>query len=115
MNLNNLAALAQRRDDFSQAEELYRRALQIKQRALGPKHADVAVTLNNLACLYRSQNMLLEAEPLFRQALEIFKATFGPGHPKLLAIHKNIHSLQVAMAADNSSVNAEAIVVSANS
>lgn len=37
---------------LTEAEPLYRRALAIQEKALGPEHADVAVSLNNLANVY---------------------------------------------------------------
>ena len=40
---------------YAQAEPLYKRALAIKEKALGPDHPDVATSLNNLAELYQAQ------------------------------------------------------------
>ena len=37
-----------------EAESLYRRALAIKEEALGTDHPDVGLTLNNLAVLYKA-------------------------------------------------------------
>lgn len=37
---------------YAEAEPLYRRALVIAEKALGPEHPDVATSLNNLATLY---------------------------------------------------------------
>jgi hypothetical protein len=64
-----------------EAEPLYRRALAIDERSLGPDHPNVATDLNNLAELLRATNRPQEAEPLSRRSLEIFlKFTRATGH-----------------------------------
>ena len=40
---------------YAEAEPLYKRALAISEKALGPEHPDVASSLNNLAMLYGSK------------------------------------------------------------
>ena len=40
---------------FLDAEPFYKRALAIREKALGPDHPDVATSLNNLAVLYNNQ------------------------------------------------------------
>ena len=49
--------------DRADAEPLYKRALAIWEKALGPEHPHVAASLNNLAELYRAQGKHTEAEP----------------------------------------------------
>ena len=53
-SLNNLAGLYDSLGDYAKAEPLYKRALAIWEKALGPDHPDVATSLNNLAALYDS-------------------------------------------------------------
>ncbi len=50
-SLNNLAVLYKAQGKYAEAEPLYKRALRIDERALGPDHPDVATDLNNLAVL----------------------------------------------------------------
>ncbi len=52
-SLNNLAALYHAQG--TEAEPLYKRALAILEKALGPGHPLVATSLNNLAELYKAQ------------------------------------------------------------
>jgi tetratricopeptide (TPR) repeat protein len=66
---------------YAEAEPLYKRALEIREKALGPDHPDVAQSLNGLAELYRAQGRYAEAEPLFKRALAIFEKALGPDHP----------------------------------
>jgi tetratricopeptide (TPR) repeat protein len=49
-----LAVLYNRQGRYAKAEALYKRALAILERALGPGHPDVATSLNNLAEPYRT-------------------------------------------------------------
>ena len=70
-SLNNLALLYKAQGQYAQAEPLYKRALAIDEKALGPDHPDVAVSLNNLAALYRAMNRDDEAEPLEQRAARI--------------------------------------------
>jgi Tfp pilus assembly protein PilF len=47
----------------------YRRALEGKEKALGPDHTSTLDTVNNLGSLYKYQGRLKEAEAMYRQAL----------------------------------------------
>lgn len=66
---------------YDEAIPLYRRALDIQEDALGPVHADVAVTTNDLAVLYYTQGNNEQAEKLYKKALSIYEQVFGPHHP----------------------------------
>ena len=66
---------------YAEAEPLYKRALAIREKALGPDHPDVAKALNNLAVLYQKQGRYAEAEPLYKRALAIREKALGPDHP----------------------------------
>ena len=47
-SLNNLAIIRQKRGDLEGAEVFYRRALAIRDRALGPNHADTGLSPSKL-------------------------------------------------------------------
>ena len=49
---------------YDEAEALFKRALAIRENALGADHPDVAQTLNNLALVYQAQGKYSEAEGL---------------------------------------------------
>jgi len=80
-SLNNLAMLYKDQDKYVEAEPLYRRSLEIREKTLGPNHLDVAASLNDLAEIYYYQVKYAEAEPLYRRSLEIREKTLGPDHP----------------------------------
>jgi hypothetical protein len=63
------------------AAALFRRAIAIEEKSLGPDHPNVAMSLNNMARLLQATNRRAEAEPLMRRALAIGKKSSGPDHP----------------------------------
>lgn len=76
ISLNNLALLLSDTNRPAEAEPLYRGALAIYEKSLGPNHPSVATGLNNLAELLSNTNRLAEAEPLYRKVVRIL-AEFG--------------------------------------
>jgi tetratricopeptide (TPR) repeat protein len=70
-SLNNLAALYRAQGKYDQAEPLYKRALAILEKALGPEHPDVATVLGNYAALLEKTNRQAEAEKLRQRAAKI--------------------------------------------
>ena len=62
-SLNDLALLYEAQGRYAEAEPLYKRALAIDEKALGPDDPSVGTSLNNLAELYRAQGRYAEAEP----------------------------------------------------
>ncbi|HEX9256594.1 MAG TPA: tetratricopeptide repeat protein, partial [Candidatus Angelobacter sp.] len=74
-------ALLRAQGKNSEAEPLYRRALAINEKALGPEHPNTASSLNNLALLLKEQGKFSEAEPLYRRALAIREGVFDSQPP----------------------------------
>jgi tetratricopeptide (TPR) repeat protein len=72
------------------AEPLYRRAIEINEKALGKDHPTVARDYNNLALLLKEQGKYAEAEPLYRQAIEINERTLGKDNPELAIRYRNL-------------------------
>ena len=78
---------------YTKAQMPLERALDIREKALGPEHPDVGQTLSGLALLYRTQGQYEQAEPLFQQALSIAEKALGPKHPNLAASFNNLAGL----------------------
>ncbi len=66
-SLNSLARLYDTQGRYAEAEPLYKRALVVRETALGPEHPDVAQSLYSLAELYRAQGRYEDAERLLRE------------------------------------------------
>jgi len=65
-SLHDLANVYYRRGRYATAEELYKRALTIREEALGQSHPDVALTLHNLAYLHTTQGKYDSAEIYYK-------------------------------------------------
>ena len=91
--LNQAGFYLRERARYDEAEPPHRRALAIRERALGPDHPATAQSLNNLALLYRDQGRLAEAEPLWQRALAIFEQALGPEHPLTALSLNNLAAL----------------------
>jgi tetratricopeptide (TPR) repeat protein len=89
----NLALLYRVQGRYADAEPLYKRALAIGEKALGPDHPAVAIRLNNLALLYRVQGRYADAEPLYKRALAIDEKALGPDHPAVAIRLNNLAGL----------------------
>lgn len=94
--LNRLAVLYQSQEEYETAEQLYKKALNIAEKASRKAPGDVASLLNNLASLYHEQRKFVEAEPLYGKSLEIVEKTFGPKHPKVARRLRNLADLYQA-------------------
>ena len=91
--LNDLAELYHDQGRYADAEPLFKRALTIREKALGPDHPDVATTLNNLAELYHDQGRYADAEPLYKRSLAILEKALGPDHPDVATDLNNLAEL----------------------
>ena len=91
--MNDLASWLENRAEYDEAELLYRQALAILEKALGPEHPNVATILNNLAGLYHAQGRYGQAEPLYQRALAIRKKVPGPDHPDVATGLNNLAEL----------------------
>ena len=127
MSMNNLANLLCNKGDFAGAEPLYRRALQGRERVLGPLHPDTlaslnnpatlcaralqakesvgqtehpqfAIDLNNHALLLRKLGRFNEAATFLRRAIGIEDRLLPPDHPK--RAHRRNNLAIVCMLAD---------------
>jgi tetratricopeptide (TPR) repeat protein len=89
-SLNDTAGEYQMRGMYSEAEPLFKRALRIREKELGPDHPDVAMSANNLAGLYNAQGRYDKSEPLYRRALAIWENAHEPDH---LNVARGLHNL----------------------
>ncbi|MBD2509794.1 tetratricopeptide repeat protein [Nostoc muscorum FACHB-395] len=78
------------RGRYSEAEPLYKKALELRQRLLGEEHPDVAISYNNLALLYSDQGRYSDAEPLHKKALELWQRLLGEEHPDVANSYNNL-------------------------
>lgn len=80
-----------------EAEQFYKRALEIRENALGPEHLDTLKNMDNLARLYAKNRLYTFAEALFNRALAIREKKMGSEHPDVI---RNINNLAGIFAKD---------------
>jgi CHAT domain-containing protein/Tfp pilus assembly protein PilF len=78
---------------YSEAEEFFKRSLEIREKKLGPDHLDVALSLNSLALVYKATGRYAEAEPLYNRSLEIRESKLGKDHPAVAVSLNNLAEL----------------------
>src|SRR5262245_20966501 len=66
---------------YDESRPAAERALELREKALGPEHLDVAQSLNNLAIICRENRDHAQAGPRFQRALAIYEKALGPEHP----------------------------------
>jgi tetratricopeptide (TPR) repeat protein len=91
--VHSLGVLYADQGKLDKAEEMYERALQGKEKALGPNHTSTLDTVNNLGILYAGQGKLDKAEEMYERALEGYKKALGPDHTSTLSTVNNLGNL----------------------
>lgn len=94
VTLTELGQVAFSLRDFQQSESYFRRALTIREQALGTESLDLVQALNDLAAPYYARGELEQAERLFRRALAIGEAQLGELHVDLGVTLSNLARLQ---------------------
>jgi tetratricopeptide (TPR) repeat protein len=62
-------------------DALYKRALAIRQKSLGPDHPSVATSLQNLGRFYQLQGRYADAELLYKRSLAIREKALDLNNP----------------------------------
>jgi tetratricopeptide (TPR) repeat protein len=92
MTLNNFAVFFKSQGNYDQAEALYRRALSIFRKALGPKHPKVTTCRLNYASLLRVMNRPADTKKpsaILRRRPNAFSPTRGGSEPSSAANYQH--------------------------
>jgi tetratricopeptide (TPR) repeat protein len=92
---NNLAETLRALGRPAEAEPLFRRVLDLREKTLGPDHPGVALSLHALALVLRDLDRPAEAQPLLMRALAIRERALGPGHPLTRGVRADAAGLSV--------------------
>lgn len=80
-SMDNLAwVLGEHLDEYDEALELSREALESWRMKRGKRHRDMLISMNNQAMLLLKKDRLDEAEPLFREVFEIAPEVLSQDH-----------------------------------
>jgi tetratricopeptide (TPR) repeat protein len=81
--VNNQGLLAEVEGRYEEAIAAQRRAVELKEKILGPDHPDVATSLGNLANVLAKVNRVSEALELSQRAVRIDEKALGADHPEV--------------------------------
>jgi tetratricopeptide (TPR) repeat protein len=95
MAIYNLGYLYADQGKLDEAEKMYQRALQGREKAWGPEHTSTLDTVNNLGILYVDLGRLDEAEKMYQRALQGYEKAWGPEHISTLDTVNNLGNLYV--------------------
>ncbi|KAK7219335.1 hypothetical protein V2G26_007338 [Clonostachys chloroleuca] len=89
-SVHRLGILYSDQDKLGEAEAMYGRALEGRERALGRDHTSTLDTVNSLGLLYWNQGKLGEAEAMYDRALEGYEKALGRDHISTLETVNNL-------------------------
>ncbi len=92
---------------YKDALSIATRALEIREKILGPEHPEVAILLNRIGIVNFSLGEISTAEPLFKRALDILEKHLGPDH---LIVTETLNNLSVLYRNRGDFVEAERIL-----
>ena len=95
--------------NYAAAIPLARQSLAIREKALGPEDAKVALSLYNLAALEYNRGHYAVAEPLYKRSLAIFEKAHGPDDDRVASLLNNLGELPHAGALRRRRAAAEAV------
>ncbi len=88
--LNNLACHLQEVAEYTQAKDLFERALHIDEQIFGLDHPTVAVRANNLGNVLQDLGDLVGARENISRALRTAERVYGPWHPLVATRTSNL-------------------------
>lgn len=91
-----LGTIKQEGGNFAEAEECFRRALEIGDRSFGSENPDLIILLNDLTRLYLKQSAYGSAEPLLLRLLEL-KRSKGEDHPEVATVLASLATVRQAL------------------
>jgi len=107
--LGGLALVKRALGDDAAAEQLYRDALRIRERALAPQHMATVVTMEQLSEICAARNNVSEALALLQRALPTREAALGAEHATVRALRARIAELELRALASNFAASAPRI------
>lgn len=88
--LNELAASYRAKGQFEDSENIYRRAVTMREAEFGAEHLETLVSVNSLATILKFRGKLAEAELLYGRVMLGRESRLGPEHPDTLRSANNL-------------------------
>ena len=96
-SLNNLALVQKAIGKYAEAEQSYKKAIDIYQSLGKTNHPDYTNPINNLGELYRTMGRLQEAVYAFEEVIEVRKKTLGTDHPNYANAVNNLALVEFSL------------------
>ena len=93
--MSKIAYLLRYIAEYKKAEELYEKALRIRERVLGEEHPSTATSYNNLAGVYASEGEYKRALIFYRKSYNILLLKFGQNHPYTQIVYENMQQVYI--------------------
>ncbi|HJZ87573.1 MAG TPA: tetratricopeptide repeat protein [Polyangia bacterium] len=94
---NNLGLVARAQGKYDEAAAHLQRALELREKQVGPDHPDVTVPLSGLGGTYLSLGKYQEALGYYRRVIAIREQTLGQAHPDVAKAENNLALLYKEM------------------
>jgi tetratricopeptide (TPR) repeat protein len=91
---------------YGEAEAMYRQALEVQEKVLGPEHSSTLSSVHDLALVLLSQGKYKEGEIMLRQVLAIREKILGPEDP---CIFHSVNNLGIVLSMQGKNKEAEII------
>jgi tetratricopeptide (TPR) repeat protein len=99
-HLHNFGDAFARQGRRDEAEKMYQRALQGKEKACGPEQISTLETVNNLGVLYAALGRLDEAEKMYHRALQGYEKRLGYEHKRCCSIRQAFATIMENVSAE---------------
>jgi serine/threonine protein kinase/Tfp pilus assembly protein PilF len=93
MALNDMGMMLRAQGKLADAEDLFRRVLDIRRRTLAPDHWLIVESMGNLSFTLTDQGKLAEAEPLGREAMTLCQRVLGENNRRMVGLKLNLSIL----------------------
>lgn len=93
---HNLGECLARQEKYEAAEAEHRLALELREKAQGAGHVDVAASQGALAHVLAEQGRLAEAEPLYEEAIATRAKIMGAEHPLTVVLREGLEEARRA-------------------
>ncbi|HSP79797.1 MAG TPA: tetratricopeptide repeat protein, partial [Myxococcaceae bacterium] len=91
--LNNMGVMYKDLGRHEDAKRSYERSLELRRKAFGPEHPEVANSLINLSAVLKAEGRYKDARAMMEQALALLERALGPKHPEIPLALNNLASM----------------------
>jgi len=95
-SLVNVGSVLVSQERYAEAEPLFQRALEIREKAFGHDNVSTAGAETNLAWLYSEEGKISDAAPLYAHTLAVYEKLYGSEHRFITGALENVAFIRFA-------------------